>query len=128
MFQWTWWILPSLVACLTVIAMLMQWRRYYHVPGIVGILWVLIGVAIWSLAHVFEVILVAKEHKMTAATLMYLGIGITPVAWFGFAVTYVRRWQPLSLSTTTILSIIPAVSFLLVLTNDLHHVGFRGKA
>ncbi|MEM7018925.1 MAG: diguanylate cyclase [Pseudomonadota bacterium] len=122
MFQLTLWILPSLAACLISLFTFQQWFKYQHVPGIKAALWVIVFQFTWAFFHTMEVILIEREHKLIAAGLMYIGIASISVAWFAFAVEYVRRWQPLSTQTIILLSIFPAITLLGVWTNEWHYL------
>ena len=58
--------------------------------------------------------------KLAASKLTYLGIGVVPVAWLVFAAEYTGRLGWLSRRRIGLLSVVPAVSVVLVMTNELH--------
>lgn len=52
----------------------------------------------------------------------YVGITLTPTAWFSFAITYSQRVVKMSRRVLNLASILPMISLVLALTNSSHHL------
>ncbi len=88
----------------------------------------MVGVSIWSLGYALELIAPTLSEKLLWARVEYIGIVTVPLMWFIFIVQYtglgarLTRWQAL------LLGAIPALTVLMVWTNDLHHLHWRTSA
>jgi PAS domain-containing protein len=83
------------------------------------------AVSIWSLFYGLE--LRATEYSSVSLYLkfQYIGITIIPLFWFRFALKYIGKIQWVKPGRFLILSIIPIVTLLMVITNDYHHLFYE---
>jgi len=81
----------------------------------------------WEICYIFQLAGTDAVTKVFWDKLMFLGVVATPVAWLAFALEYTRRKTWINPRRLAMLSIIPAFTILLLLTNDLHHL-FWAKA
>ncbi|NBD35304.1 MAG: GAF domain-containing protein [Chloroflexi bacterium] len=100
------------------------WRRR-NVAGARPFMALMAAVGWWSLVYGVE--LVSRQPMVVrwSARLEYVGIVIVPVAWFLFVQTYTLRWPEIRLRRVLLLSIVPAITLALVLTNDAHGLIWR---
>ena len=120
MFQLTIWSLPPFAAaCLAMLAFVRSSKRS-DVPGGHALRFLFIALFCWSAPQALETVLVNESAKMMAVQLSYVGIVLTPIAWFQFALTYSQRVLKMSRRVLNIISIIPLLTFALVLTNSWH--------
>ena len=82
----------------------------------------MLAVAEWSLAYALELTADQLLVKLFWAKVEYLGIVVAPVAWFIFSVRYAgqERWR--SFRSLVLLSVIPALTFVLAASNEVHRL------
>ncbi|KAA0272528.1 MAG: PAS domain S-box protein, partial [Chloroflexi bacterium] len=78
------------------------------------------AVAEWSLGYALEIAGTDLETKLFWGKSQYLGIVLVPLLWVGFAFHHANQAKWLTLRTILPMSIIPAVTFALVLTTEKH--------
>ena len=121
MLQLTIWSAPSFLAMLVAAIAYQRVANNEVVPGVHAIRWLFIGIALWSLGQLMATLFTQLQPKLLASQLQYLGIVITPVAWFTFAMNYAHGRSRMSWHSLALLSVIPALTLLLVVTNSWHH-------
>ncbi|MFN8596195.1 MAG: histidine kinase N-terminal 7TM domain-containing protein [Anaerolineae bacterium] len=121
-FQYTPYLLPSLVTTLIAFAIIpyIWWHRRVRGAPALGAL--LTTAAFWSLCYTLELSGADLATKTIFASLKYLGIANVPLTWFLFALTYVRKDQYLTRRNLVALALFPAVITVLALTNAQHHL------
>src|SRR5271157_4592804 len=82
----------------------------------------MLAAAIWSFGSALQVSSTDITFQMLALTLEYPGIVIVPVAWLLFAFEYSGKEHWITRSNLLLLFIVPAVSYILLATNNLHHL------
>jgi PAS domain S-box-containing protein len=82
----------------------------------------MLAAAIWSFGSALQVSSTDITFQMLAITLEYPGIVIVPVAWLLFAFEYSGKEHWITRSNLLLLFIVPALSYILLATNDLHHL------
>lgn len=82
-------------------------------------------VALWSFCVGFETLAQSLQGKLFFSKLQYLGIAPLPVLWFIFTLTYTGQSNWVSFKRVTPLLFIPALTLLIVATNDSHHLHYR---
>jgi PAS domain S-box-containing protein len=82
----------------------------------------MLAAAIWSFGSALQVSSTDTTFQMLAITLEYPGIVIVPVAWLLFAFEYSGKEHWITRSNLLLLFIVPAVSYILLATNNLHHL------
>lgn len=120
MFQLTFWSLPAFLAVAISTISLVRLKSSPHLPGVVAMRWLFVGIIIWAAAQLTGSLTTGLTAKVWAAKLQYPGIVITPVAWFIFAVTYARRLSKTPHGLLVCLLIVPVLTLVIVLTNELH--------
>jgi PAS domain S-box-containing protein len=80
----------------------------------------MLSVALWSLAYVFELGSPDLGTKVLWAKIKYIGIVSVPMAWLFFVLMFTKQEQWLASRKIVFLTIIPIITLLLVWTNDLH--------
>jgi diguanylate cyclase (GGDEF)-like protein len=87
-----------------------------------ALLALLAALLFWSGAQFIGFIFTVPSIKLLAAKLAYFGIVLTPVAWLFFAVGYTRRQMRLPRLALNLICIVPAITLILVMTNDWHQL------
>jgi two-component system, cell cycle sensor histidine kinase and response regulator CckA len=82
------------------------------------------SVALWAIVALFEVGSSDPLTKIFSYNLKYLFVVIAPVAWFTFGLYYSNRARHLPLKFLFMLLVLPAVTVLMVATNNYHHLMF----
>ncbi|WP_442588545.1 histidine kinase N-terminal 7TM domain-containing protein [Pedobacter sp. AW31-3R] len=109
------------------IAMLLSFYILKNEKG--SVRWVgfmMLSTAIWSLAYGAELASTQLPQMKLFVILQYAGISALPVAWFRFCLDVVekRDWFQ-KLNHKLLIIAVPVVTFLLVCTNDLHHIYYK---
>lgn len=94
------------------------WRRR-HAAGATALTVITAAVALWSFCYALELAAVSLEAKLFWARFQYLGIVALPVAWLIVAVQYRQERKGIP-SAYWLLGIVPAITVLLVVTNQAH--------
>ncbi len=80
----------------------------------------------WGTSYIFELAGVDLQTKIFWEFMKFIGVVATPVAWLFFAFEYTGRKTWVNVRNIAILSIIPLVTLIILLTNDTHHL-FRAE-
>lgn len=94
--------------------------RYRSAPGAAPIAVMLVAAGVWDLGAGLELSAAELPAKLVWAKVQYLGIVSIPVAWIVFALGYTGRDGWLTWRSLLLLSVVPAVTLLLVATNESH--------
>jgi diguanylate cyclase (GGDEF)-like protein/PAS domain S-box-containing protein len=118
-----------LTTLITVGFTIYTWRRR-TIPGAFPFISLMLAVAELSLGYAFEYHAVFEETKLFWARVEYLGIVSVPVAWLLFALQYTGYKRVRMRRFVLSLLVVPALTLLLVWTNDLHgliwsHTGLK---
>jgi diguanylate cyclase (GGDEF)-like protein len=83
-------------------------------------------VFVWSLFAAFEAAVPATATKILLAKVKYLSVASTPVLMFLFALKFSRSGARLKKGRAAVLWIVPALTFLLAVTNESHALIWSG--
>ena len=114
-------LLPALALLVAVILIQMSWK-YRKSPLGVTLIVLLSALAWWSFAAVLERNSVDLAVKFFWVKMTYFGIVGLPATWLVFALKYTDHEKWLTRRNSTLLFIIPAVTLVMVWTNDIHHL------
>jgi len=81
-----------------------------------------LSIMIWSFGHAFEMAGTTYTIKIFWAKINNIGIVLAPIAWLIFAVRHTLRGMKPPRWVMGALLIIPAISLILVFTNEMHHL------
>ena len=114
--------LPLLLAALTSFFLVSIVFPRRGSPGAPALLIMLLAAGFWAGMYALELRMPTLDAKLLAAKLQYLGIVALVPAWFVFTVQFTRqdRWIATTSTGRLVLSIIPALTLILVWTNELH--------
>ena len=85
----------------------------------------MVSIAVWSAAYACELASTTQTAQLAWAPLEYIGILFAPLAWFVFALHFTGRDGWLTRGVLTTLGLIPAVLFVLVVTDPWHHLVYQ---
>jgi signal transduction histidine kinase len=85
----------------------------------------MVAIAVWSAAYALELASTSQATQLAWAPVEYLGILFAPLAWFIFALRFTGRDAWLTRGPVAALGLIPAVLFVLVVTDPWHHLVYR---
>ena len=99
-------------------------RTRRGVPGSAAFSWLMMAVALWSLASAMHTVVDDRDARIVIAKFQYLGVAPIGVLWLMFASDYSRVSWPLSSDRLLRVAVwlVPAITFLLVLTNEQHNL------
>lgn len=104
---------------LALVVAVVAWRRR-EMPGAAALALTMLAVAIWAGLNMLEYTAVGFQNKLFFGKLEYLGIASVPPLWLIFALSYCSLNRFLSRRNLVLLWIIPVVTILMAVTNDLH--------
>ena len=122
MFQLTAWSLPPLLA--GAVAAVLYWRvqRNAHVPGVHGLLLLILSIGFWALAHGLATFCTNPAHVLLLEQISLVGAVAAPVAWLAFAVSYASRQMRAPPLLLNLAAIVPVITVCLGFTNSAHHL------
>ena len=125
MVQYTaYFVLAPLAAIISVGVLLYAWR--YRTSRDMPILaWLMFAILGWLTSNVFELAAPSQAETLLWAKIGYIFIVSTALSWFRFALHYTGLNKWLKASRFAWLCIIPLITVILVLTNELHHLVWR---
>jgi PAS domain S-box-containing protein len=97
-------------------------------PGAREVTLLLLSVFVWCAAYALESASSGLALKVFWAKVEYLGIALAPLTWFAFALAYAGRDRWLTRRNLALLAVIPAVTLLLVTTNEAHGLVWSSTA
>jgi len=118
--QYTPYVLPSLVAAAVSAALaLYTWQRR-PAPGATPFALLMVAVVVWSLGHALELGSTDLLTKGFWTKIEFLGVAFVPVMWLAFALQHTGREKWLTTRNLVLLAIEPLVTLLLHWTNEVH--------
>ncbi len=120
LFQLTIWSAPPIAAAAIAMAAFLRARKRSKAPGGTALGFLFLMLFFWSAAQGISTLVTSPAAIMLAAQFAYVGIALTPVAWFLFALTYSQRVLRISRHALNTVSIIPMITLTLALTNPWH--------
>ena len=108
-----------IAAGVALVVALVSWRRR-ETPGAAALALIMLAVAAWAGLNLLEHAVVGFQNKLFFGKLQYLGIASVPTLWLIFALSYCGWQRFLTRRNLILLWIIPAITVIIALTNDLH--------
>lgn len=108
---------------LTIGLMPIAWHRQ-QVPGAKWFALMLASVGLWSLTYAFEILAVTPAAKLNWIKVEYIGIVSLAPLWLLFSFTYTHKDKWGSGLYKYAIWIVPIISYLLVITNEYHHLHY----
>lgn len=118
--QFTPYTLFLLLAAGVVFGLAFLLRRHRDALGAGALAVMMLAAGLWDLGAGFELSAADHFYKVFWAKLQYLGIVAIPVAWLAFAIVSTGRESWLSRCNLALLCLVPAITLLLVATNEYH--------
>ena len=120
--QITTYILPLIVnVVLSLVLAYAAWRRRPG-TGVVPFVVLMLAVALWSLAYIFEGLIDSLPASIFITGISYIGITLVPASFLVFTLAYTGRERWLTRRVLTLLAIEPVIVVLAIWTNGLHHI------
>jgi len=83
---------------------------------------------IYSVAYYFELHSLTLPEMFFWLKIEYIGIALFPVFWVIFVMRYAKRVRYLNKSIISLLFVIPIITYIMVYTNDSHHLFYRSMS
>jgi len=104
---------------------ILAWKRK-NVAGAQALSFLMMSAGVWAFFVIFETASTTMEEKLFWSKIAYLGAVTSPVLYFIFVLYYTGIHKFSSLRSSILLFIIPAITFVLALTNEKHHLIWTG--
>lgn len=119
--NWPYTVISALAVAIAISVAIYAWRQR-AAPGGIYVALLMVAVAIWALSTVGELMAVVVPAKIWWSKIAYLGIvGVAP-SWLLFILDYSQRREWLTTRRIAFLWIVPAITLVLVFTNEWHHL------
>jgi len=82
----------------------------------------MLGLSLWTLFYGLQLVSGPQYLKITFLKLQYLGVLSIPASLLSFSLRYSGSIRKMHLSGILLLSFVPIIMFILILTNDYHHL------
>ncbi len=123
--QATLYVIPLFLAAALSGALSLYALRHRKTVGSLGFAAMTLAVTVWALGYALEIAGADLATKIAYAKIEYLAIVIVPVAWLVFALQFSQRSHWLTHRTILLLLVIPAATWLLVVSNETHRLIWR---
>jgi len=97
-------------------------RTRRGVPGGAPFSWLMTAVAVWSLTSAMHTLASDTDTRIVIAKVQYLAVAPIGVLWLLFTSRYSRAEWPTQPFLRVAIWIVPAITLLLAVTNDQHHL------
>ena len=126
--RWTPYLIPLMIAAVVLFAaaLYVLWRRRPEGRSISAAVLLLAG-AVWMTGYLLELASADPGAGLMWDRVKYIGIVIIPAAWFVYTLQSTGRGRWLSPVVLALLSIVPLMILLLVVTNDSHGLMWRAE-
>ncbi len=104
---------------------LLAWQRK-SVKAAKELTMLMVAAGIWSFFIIFETSSGIESDKIFWAKLGYLGAVTTPLFYFLFVLRFTGKDKYLTIKNIVLLSVIPAITFTLAITNEFHKLIWSG--
>jgi PAS domain S-box-containing protein len=113
----------GITVVLSVALAVRAWRQR-AVSGAVAdsITYLMLAVTWWTVGYTLEIVSVDPSLKLVWYRAKFLGIVSIPVIWFAFSALYTGREKWADRRRLMLLSIVPAITTLLIWSNPIHHL------
>lgn len=119
-FQYTPYAYPLAIAALiSALLALYMWERR-KLPGAKPAAVLMMALFIWSTGYLLEFMGAELTTKLFWAKIQYFGIVVLPLSLFVFALEFSGRQEQITAPRLAALAIIPVITLLLVVSNELH--------
>lgn len=85
----------------------------------------LLGVALWSLSHVGELLSTTQTSKALSIDVMYIGISLTMLSWLAFTISYSGNSRWLTNRRIAALSAFYVIMLPIIWTDPYHHLFYE---
>jgi diguanylate cyclase (GGDEF)-like protein/PAS domain S-box-containing protein len=126
MFQYTLYILLAPAAAAGSLAVAAYSWRSRTSPGAVPLTFYLLAVCGFLITNILELITITPQATLFWVQMEYIFITLLPVTWMAFAFQFSGQQRWLSGQRFWLFFIVPAVTILLVFSNNLHHLIWQG--
>ncbi|MCH6235447.1 histidine kinase N-terminal 7TM domain-containing protein [Cognataquiflexum rubidum] len=82
-------------------------------------------VSIWALGYGFELSVKSLEAMLFWIKIEYIGISMAPGTWLWFSIKYSGLEKYATPKIFFLIFLVPAITFLMVLTNEFHHLHYQ---
>lgn len=108
--------------CSGVVGLIAWQRRVKNRGPYLAFAALMLACVIWLIGYSFEIAFVELSNKLLAAKIRFVGIVMSPVAWFAFAAYYTGRERWIAGWRLLLLCVIPATTSLLMWANESLHL------
>jgi len=113
-----------LTAALSATIALYSWRRR-HNPAIVPFALLMAAIAVWLLGYGLLLLCTDLSLRLFWSNVRDLGVVATPTLWLVFTLQYTGRCHLLHRRFLTLLAVEPTLTWLILWTNDWHHLFYH---
>ena len=94
--------------------------RHRRQANMNGFVLLMANISTYGLFNFLVIVAPTEANTLFVAKIGYISVTLLPVAWLSFVVQYTGRTEWMRLRNLILISLLPAITFLLTLTNDWH--------
>lgn len=121
-FQYSPIAIPLFVSTAILIVILVTAYGRRHVEGARSFIWLMSSVTIWTICYALALSAKDLQTNVFWANSQFIGIVFVPAAWLVFSLEYSHMPRFLNRRTIGLVCVIPALTLVLIATNDTHHL------
>jgi PAS domain S-box-containing protein len=122
LFQYDFFVTIAPITALAVIGVISFAQLRFPSKETRSLTWLMLTASGWLALNTLELVASSPEATLFFAKATYIFVGLTPVAWFVFALRYSGQERWLNPHNVFLLLVIPAAFVLLTWTNDFHRL------
>jgi PAS domain S-box-containing protein len=120
--QFTLYLIPLIAATAVSAALAIYAWRHHRTPGAIPFMILMIALVEWGFFYILELTAIDLPLKNLFNKATFLGVVSTPTAWLIFALEYTSGKTWLNRRRLALLAIMPVLTMVMILTNDLHRL------
>jgi diguanylate cyclase (GGDEF)-like protein/PAS domain S-box-containing protein len=118
-------IIPLIAAGISLLVAVSVWQKK-EVPGSICLAYLMVALAEWTFLETIEKSVYGEASKILVSKIQYLGIVSVPVLFLIFAARYSQQDRWLNRRREIGLWLLPALTLILVFTNEWHQLHWSG--
>ena len=118
--QFTFYSIPLIIATTISGALVIYTWRHRRTPGATPFTIMMVALFEWGFIYILELASTDLTVKILLRSITFIGVLITPTSWFLFALEYTSSKSWITRRRLLMLSIMPLVTYIMILTNSSH--------
>ncbi|MBN1637281.1 MAG: PAS domain S-box protein [Deltaproteobacteria bacterium] len=124
--QYNHYLLPVIIATIISFSLAGFGLKRRNITGAIPFIVLMLAVGTWSFEYIFQLAGTILPEMLFWTQIQYISIAIVPIAWLALALQYTGKIHWLTLQRLGLLSIIPIITIVMLITNEMHGLMMYG--